>query len=221
MTRTLGLFARQPVAGQVKTRLARSTSPEWAAQVAWAFLLDSLHRFQGVADRSVLLFTPDDDSALFRVARRCNFDRRPQGPGDLGERLARFIGCHVDEGPVVVIGSDSPTLPRSLIEVAFVELRTADVVIGPATDGGYYLIGCRRHLPGLFVGIDWGGRHVLAQTVEQLHGLDARLALLAPWYDVDTLDDWHTLVGHVAAMRRAGLDPGVPRTEAIIKEGLP
>ena len=217
MTRILGLFARHPEAGQVKTRLARITSPEWAARVAGAFLSDSLGRLASVNARCFLVLTPDDSV----TASDAVFPRVPQGPGDLGERLDRFVSRHVADGPVVVIGTDSPTLPLQFIEDAFDELQSADAVLGPATDGGYYLIGCRRHLPILFENIEWGGPHVLAQTVEQLRGLDVRLALLPPWYDVDTLDDWHAFVGHVAAMRRAGLDPGVPCTEALIREGLP
>src|SRR5207249_4907039 len=125
------------------------------------------------------------------------FEPVPQGPGDLGERLARFTAARLPAGPVVVIGADSPTLPPDLVEHALFLLVGTDVVISPAADGGYCLLGCRRYIPSLFAGIDWGGRHVLRQTVERLGGEES-LMVLQPWYDVDTLDDWHMMSGHIA-----------------------
>jgi glycosyltransferase A (GT-A) superfamily protein (DUF2064 family) len=100
-------------------------------------------------------------------------------------------------------------------------LQRADVVLGPATDGGYYLVGCGSTRAPLFEGIDWGTGRVLAQTVAALADPRWRLAVLPPWYDVDTPDDWAFLCGHLAALRRAGIDPGVPFTEALIREGGP
>src|SRR5947209_5262014 len=81
----------------------------------------------------------------------------------------------------------------------------ADLVLGPATDGGYYLIGCSRPIPGIFAGIAWGGPRVLSDTVARLPE-SCRLALMPPWYDVDTLTDWLALRGQLAAERRMGLD---------------
>jgi rSAM/selenodomain-associated transferase 1 len=223
--KVLGVFARRPVAGQVKTRLAAQTSPEWAARVAAASLADTLDRMSRadvcLAERRFLVHTPDDPGEELTRLAGDRYELAPQGPGLLGERLARFIGAHVGDGPVVVIGSDSPTLPDFLVGKAYRWLSERDVVLGPATDGGYYLIGCRRFIPSLFTGIDWGSRHVLRQSVQRLEGLDVSLCVLQPWYDVDTLDDWHMMAGHLVAERRAGLDPQAPRTEALIHEGLP
>jgi glycosyltransferase A (GT-A) superfamily protein (DUF2064 family) len=116
---------------------------------------------------------------------------------------------------VVLLGTDSPTVPVAWVGQAFAELTTADVVLGPATDGGYYLIGCARRLPPVFAGVAWGGPTVLAETVARLADPSWRLALLPPWYDLDTLADWRMLRGHIAALRRAGLDPGVPHLERL------
>ena len=117
---------------------------------------------------------------------------------------------------MVLVGTDSPTLPLVLVEQAFQELEQADVVLGPATDGGYYLVGCGRRLPPIFEGVAWSSSRTLTDTIARLADPSWRLALLPPWYDVDTGDDWQMLRGHLAAMRRAGLDPGIPHTAALL-----
>src|SRR5262249_552818 len=146
------------------------------------------------------------------------FRLEAQCAGDLGLRMKRFFANRFAAGPsaVVLLGTDSPTLPLAFVEQAFTELQSADVVLGPATDGGYYLIGCRR-LPPLFDGIAWSSSRVLAQTVACLHEPAWQLALLPPWYDVDTPDDWQMLCGHLAALVRSGKTPDVPHTFALVQ----
>ena len=150
----LGIFAKFPAPGAVKTRLGGP--PERGAEVARAFLLDVLERTAAVDAERVVVFAPAD--AREGMARLVGpaVALVPQSAGDLGERLGRFIGDRLDAGAdrVVVIGTDSPTLPPALIARAFEELARADLVLGPATDGGYYLVGCRRRLP-IFDGIAW------------------------------------------------------------------
>jgi rSAM/selenodomain-associated transferase 1 len=213
----LGIFAKLPAPGAVKTRLGGP--PERGAEVARAFLLDALERTESVDAERVVVFSPAD--AREEMARLVGpaIALVPQSSGDLGERLGRFIGDRLDAGAgrVVVIGTDSPTLPAALLARAFEELAHADLVLGPATDGGYYLVGCRRRLP-IFDGIAWSRDTVLAETVARLTDPRWNLALLPPWYDVDTPEGWAMLRGHVRAMRRAGIDPGVRRTEAILDE---
>jgi rSAM/selenodomain-associated transferase 1 len=212
--RVLGLFVKQPRPGAVKTRLG---GPEWGARAARAFLLDALARLEHVDARRVAAFSPAEAETEFAELTQGGFDLAPQGDGDLGERLERFFRRElVDGAAVVVVGADSPTLPLGHVEAAFAALDSADVVLGPATDGGYYLLGCRR-LPPVFDAVAWGGPDVLAQTVARLPA-SWRLALLPPWYDVDTPQDWAMLRGHVAALRHAGLDPGAPHTEALLRE---
>ena len=214
---TLGLFAKRPQPGRVKTRLAAATSPEWAAAVAEAFLRDTLDRLTAVAARRVLAFAPPDARAYFADLAGGRFDLTPQRDGDLGQRMAAFFQEQFagGAGAVVLVGADSPTLPVAFVEQAFRELGWADIVLGPATDGGYYLVGCAQ-TPPVFDGIDWGSSTVLRDTATRLDDAAGRLAVLPPWYDVDTLDDWRALHGHVAALRRAGLEPGVPHTEALL-----
>lgn len=211
MNRVLGLFAKLPHPGQVKTRLASETSPLWAAQVARAFLLDMLDRLTTIVARRILAFAPTDAEAAFAKLVQERFALQPQSNGDLGQRLEAFLLQQRAAGAeqVVVLGTDSPTVPLAFVERAFTELQRADVVLGPATDGGYYLLGCGCRWPPLFTGIRWGSHHVLADTLACLADTSWRLAVLPPWYDVDTLADWHMLQGHLAALRRAGHDPGL------------
>jgi rSAM/selenodomain-associated transferase 1 len=215
--RTLGLFAKEPRPGRVKSRLAAATSPEWAARVAAAFLEDLVARFAAVDAQRLLAYSPAEAGPYFTQLAGEQFRLYPQSPGDLGDRLADFLEAQFHAGveKVVVVGADSPTLPAGFITQAFREMETADVVLGPATDGGYYLLGCAGRLPPIFTEISWGGPDVLSQTAARLANWDGKLALLPPWYDVDTLDDWRALCGHLAALRRAGLDPEAPTTEQL------
>jgi rSAM/selenodomain-associated transferase 1 len=221
--RVLGLFAKWPRPGRVKTRLAAATSPDWAAAVAAAFLADLLDRLADVPARRVLAYAPPEDGREFARLTAGRYDLLPQADGDLGRRLASFFAGQLAGGArsVVVLGTDSPTLPPAYVERAFAELERADVVLGPAADGGYYLIGCAGRVPPVFDGIAWGSARVLGQTAARLSDPGWRLALLPPWYDVDTLDDWRALCGHLAALRRAGIDPGLPRTESLCRTSDP
>lgn len=219
--KVLGLFAKWPEPGAVKTRLARGYAA-WGARVARAFLLDSLQRLSGVDANRALLFAPAEREADFAQLAADHFALIPQAAGDLGQRLAAFFAHYREASAqsVVAVGTDSPTLPIEYIDRAFAELESADVVLGPATDGGYYLVGCGRDYPPLFDKIAWSSGSVLADTIAALAEPRWRLTLLPPWYDVDTPEDWTMLYGHVLAMRRAGIDPAVPHTEALFRETI-
>jgi rSAM/selenodomain-associated transferase 1 len=215
----LGLFAKWPSPGAAKTRLIPG-DPVMGARVARAFLLDTLDRLAGIDARRVLAFTPPQAGGEFEAVAAGRFELEPQGDGDLGQRLAAFFRRRFAEGSdaVVAVGADSPTLPPEYVLQAYGALATAHFVVGPAADGGYYLIGCGRRLPPVFDGIDWGTSLVLGQTVARLSAVDGNLEVLPPWYDVDTPGDWAMLAGHLAALRRSGVDPGVPRTEALVRD---
>lgn len=217
--RVLSLFAKRPLAGQVKTRLAAESSPEWAARVADAFLRDTLDRLAVIRAERVIVFAPAVEEEFFAEAAAGRFALQAQTDGDLGRRMSHFLADRLAAGAsaIVLVGADSPSLPPELIEQAFRELDHADVVLGPATDGGYYLLGCRQLIPELFENIAWGTADVLRQTAAVLTRGPWRLALLQPWYDVDTLDDWRVLCGHLAAVRAAGIDPGLSRTENLAR----
>jgi uncharacterized protein len=221
--RVVGLFAKWPSPGTVKTRLAAATTPAWAARVADACLRDTLLRLGRLPVRRVIAFTPLEAEADFARLAGPDVALVPQGNGDLGQRMSRFIEQQLREGAdaVVLVGADSPTLPTTHIEQTFAELKRADLVLGPAMDGGYYLVGCGRRVPPIFEGIAWSTGQVLAQTLACLgqpgsESSEWRLALLPPWYDIDTREDWALLRTHITAMRRAGIDPDVPHIEGLL-----
>src|SRR5208283_2073227 len=164
--RVLGLFAKLPLPGQVKTRLAAESSPEWAAQVARAFLLDVLERLAVVPARRVLGFAPPEAQDYFAAAARDRYLVCLQAAGDLGQRMAAFFAEQFRAGAemVVLVGTDSPTLPLALVDQAFRELEQADVVMGPATHREYSLNSSKQHPPTICKVLPWAEDHNLPQT---------------------------------------------------------
>lgn len=210
------MFAKQPVPGRVKTRLAADWGDDRAAELYEAFVRDLLQRadFDYLDDpdgeiHRVLGFAPDNAAARswFEEAAPDRWHLWPQPNKDLGGRIAKFFAEHAAEAgsSAILIGSDSPTLPVTFILDAFDRLKTADVVICPASDGGYCLIGLRAGFDSasLFKGIDWSSSQVLGQTAERVRDLDLSLELLPIWYDVDSVDGVEMLRGHLAAIELA------------------
>jgi rSAM/selenodomain-associated transferase 1 len=227
MRTIFGLFAKQPLPGHVKTRLAADIGPQAACRLYEAFLADLIDRFQTTADRRFLGHCPADraSTAYFQNLSQGRYELWSQPDGSLGRRMSAFFDM---TGPtaarddraetrVVLIGSDSPTLPRDLVDDAFAALGTSDCVIGPAVDGGYYLIGLRRWTPRLFDAIAWSSPLVLEQTVKNIAALNFSLQLLSPWYDVDSIDDVQALRGHLAALQAAGEPIIAPQTYEILR----
>lgn len=213
---TLGLFAKYPQPGLVKTRLAGWIGPLEAADLAVAMTADLLERFRTTADQRWLGYAPAMPEAeeYFRQAAGANWILWAQPDVDLGARMQSFFVA-ANPGPedaAVLIGSDSPSLPQAVVAEAFAKLRDADCVVGPATDGGYYLIGCRGAPAAIFTDVNWSQPTVLLQTVQLAirHGL--RLAELPPWYDIDTLQDLQMLAGHLQLSEAAGGGVTAPRT---------
>lgn len=188
MARELGVFAKYWQPGEVKTRLAAQLGDAVAAAFHRACVQTVVQRFSTIADRRVLAFSPVHREAEFAALAGPRWQLRPQAAGDLGQRMLSFFAEAFAAGAaaVVLIGSDSPTMPDDFLHEAFDRLATTDAVLGPAEDGGYYLIGLTRFVPSIFDSVAWSTAKVCRQTIERLQAVDCRCHLLAPWYDIDT-----------------------------------
>lgn len=204
------MFVKKPVAGRVKTRLAGVLGDAAASELYAAFVADLANRFRQTGDFRVLYYTPDERAAAdyFDELARSDYELWPQPAGDLGTRLSGFFARAFRQGAerAVVIGSDSPTLPLEYVVEAFERLAAHDCVLGPSTDGGYYLLGQRGRGRSLFEEVEWSTPRVLSQTVHRIQSEQATLSLLPVWYDVDTYDDFCVLNGHLEAMQASGRD---------------
>jgi hypothetical protein len=204
----LGVFVKHPVPGQVKTRLATALGDQRAAELYASFLADIVERFRTVGQRRFLCYTPSDQSTVdyFLPLAGKNYELWPQSDGSLGVRMTAFFDKFLGatSARAVIIGSDSPTLPRELVEQAFERLKERDCVLGPAVDGGFYLVGQRECSRPVFESVAWSSPRALEQTVAQITTVGARLGVLQPWYDIDTPEDLEFLRGHVRALQIAG-----------------
>ncbi len=195
MTTLLGMFAKFWTPGRVKTRLAATIGNDLAAEFHQLFLQSLLDRLQDVADVRRLYFSPASEAEAFR-ALHPKWETSPQVDGDLGVRIRSFFDESFAAGfeRVILIGSDSPDLSTAELNEGFTHLRNQDVVVGPSHDGGYYAIGAARKTPPLFAEISWGGDQVFQQTVQAIQSCGLSYRELAPWYDVDDIDDLRQLV---------------------------
>ncbi|RMG32121.1 MAG: glycosyltransferase [Planctomycetota bacterium] len=228
MSTLLGIFAKYPRPGTVKTRLARRIGAPAAAELYEAMLRDVVDRCATVGNRRVMAFAcgAEDRSTATEYFRAIApaYTLWEQIGTTLGARMRMFFDTHLGgtEGArrVVLIGSDAPWVTPALIEQAFARLQHRDCVIGPAADGGYYLIGLSTSCPEAFSdAIPWSGSRVLAATVEALQRNGRRLELLPLGFDVDTTESLDVLAGLIAAGRTAQRSPssserpGLSRTE--------
>lgn len=193
-TCALAVMAKAPLPGRVKTRLQPPLTAEQAAALNSHFLRDTVANLEAAARQSgaarwVISYTPQGAEAAFLDILPAGALLLPQREGDFGERLlgtaTDLLACGF--GAVCLIDSDSPTVPTG--EFA----RAADLllapgsrsVLGPSTDGGYYLIGLQRPEPNLFARIRWSTEHVAAETQERAREIELPMELLRTWYDVD------------------------------------
>jgi uncharacterized protein len=199
MTARLIIFAKEPLPGQVKTRLSPLLSPQEAAQLYHSFCLDILEEMAQVpAVRLAVAFSPSGAQLLFRRLTPPGTDLFPQEGADLGERMAQAFARSFAAGfgPVILMGSDVPDLPVALVSEAREVLAAgqAQVVLGPCPDGGYYLVGLTEPQPRLFQGPTWSSSTVLTDTLSLARQLGLRVHLLPPWADIDTCDDLRTFL---------------------------
>ncbi|MDE0658481.1 MAG: glycosyltransferase [Gammaproteobacteria bacterium] len=188
----VAIFARAPVQGRVKTRLARAVGAESALRVYEDLLASTLQRLGQVSETIAPEIWVDGDLGVFarwqgqgtaEGLKDLHIPLIAQGRGDLGQRMSRAF----DHGVRVLVGTDIPRMTAGYVEGALNALACADLVLGPTEDGGYCLIGMNSPHPELFDGIAWGTASVLTSTLHAAK--DLRVRLLDEMWDVDDVDD--------------------------------
>jgi rSAM/selenodomain-associated transferase 1 len=188
------IFTRFPQLGSAKTRLIRALGARAAMELHREMTLDTVNMARGFAAErgsAPLVFFTGGSSADMARWLGSDLTYRPQEGENLGERLAIAFGQGFAQGieRIVAIGTDCPALDRVGLAQAFAELSTHDLVLGPATDGGYYLIGIREDCPDLFRNIDWGTDRVCRQTLAAAQNLGLSVHTLKTLPDVDRPED--------------------------------
>ncbi|HUT93907.1 MAG TPA: TIGR04283 family arsenosugar biosynthesis glycosyltransferase [Thermoguttaceae bacterium] len=209
MDRHLIIFTRYPEPHKTKTRLIPALGAEGAAELQREMTLRTLHWAKQLAKTipvSVEVRFDGGDELRMQECFGDDFPCCPQGPGDLGSRMAHAVQEAFQGGAqrVVVVGTDCPEITLDVVTDAFDRLASCDVVLGPAGDGGYYLIGLQREVPELLTSMPWGTEHVFHETVRRAKELSLSVSCIQTLADVDRPEDlpiWHRLKGtfHTAA----------------------
>ena len=198
----LAVFVKAPRVGEVKTRLVPPLTDVEASGLYEAFLKDIAERLKSLPhDIDIHIFyTPDDNAAIAELSAIFKGYQTfiPQIGLTLGDRLTAAFEHLFNDGyaKIAIIGSDSPDLPVEYIEEAFFRLTStsAEIVLGPAKDGGYYLVAMGKRHYSIFEGINWSTSSVLSETIERAKADGLEVTLLREWYDVDTSEDLKSLI---------------------------
>lgn len=189
----IALFVKPPLAGRVKTRLARDIGSEAACRIYRKLADHAVRQIQASGYPLALFYDGNDPALLPEPWHKAAMVSRAQEGPDLGARMANAFGCLFEKGAerVILTGSDIPEIDAAYLRQACGSLDHHDMVIGPALDGGYCLIGFRRERfsTNLFCDIPWSTDQVFELTVTAARAADLSVGILKPLRDVDTLDD--------------------------------
>ncbi|MBZ5508410.1 MAG: TIGR04282 family arsenosugar biosynthesis glycosyltransferase [Acidobacteriia bacterium] len=203
------IFAKPPEPGSVKMRLIPELGAERAAELAEAFLEDTVAMVRTLDwAECIIVATAAFERSYFKPE-----EVWLQSEGDLGERLEKVLRLALKRRPIVLaIGADTPGLPAAYMESAHRALVTADAVLGPSLDGGFYLIGLKDCPVGLLEDIQWSHSATLAATVAKLDQFGMKTVLINPWFDVDGHEDFERL------RRQLANDPSAaPKTAELLR----
>ncbi len=184
------IFTRYPEPGKTKTRLIPALGEVGAAKLQRQMTEYTLSLVT-ISHLSTEVRFAGGDVQLMREWLGSELIYQEQGEGELGVRMARSLSSALQSGAtqIVIIGTDCPSLNAEILTTAFHQLQQHDLVLGPAIDGGYYLIGLQRLIPELFINIDWGTSQVLAQTVKIAQKLNLSIFYLPELADIDRPED--------------------------------
>jgi len=213
--RVLVIMAKAPRPGAVKTRLTPSLSPEAVTAFYGCLLDDTLALARSLGDVEVAIMCPHSDvNELAQLAGKEVNVVAQKGEGlaaGLTSVFAHFAEAHPRR--TIAFNSDSPHLPRSVLEDAFETLAAHDVVVGPTHDGGYYLVGAKASHPALFASDGMGTSSALERLLSRAHALELSVSFAEPFYDIDVADDLTRLA---AELRLAPMR--APRTARWLNE---
>lgn len=191
MKRSLIIFAKEPRIGAVKTRLASYLTQAGCLALYKKLLRNTVAFARSVkCGRKIIAYDSRGKHPAFLKKTAPDFEFYEQKGKDLGERMFDAFSAVITENTkAVIIGSDSPGLPGNCVSRAFEELTMNDVVLGPAHDGGYYLIGLKKPCKSIFEGVKWSSREVFEKTYIKAKKLKKKVTVLGLWYDIDTPED--------------------------------
>ncbi len=212
-------MAKVPQAGKVKTRLQPFLTAEQSAEISISFLEDTVRKAETVAQHLIIAFSPAEERNLLINVLWSEPILIAQTGKNLGERIFHAFEFAFSGGAeaVVVIGTDSPTLPAKFIEQAFTLLKDkADAVLGKTEDGGFYLIGLRQSEKKIFENVEWSSPKTFEQTKRNIENLNFKLSEIPVWYDVDTPKDLKRLKTELAANPQLA-----PKTSEFLDSSIP
>ncbi len=225
MVRRLIIFTRYPTAGRVKTRLIPAIGAAAAANLHCQMTEHTVRQARAWltsvraagADAAITICSDGGEPPLVAEWLGADLDYQSQVGGDLGSRMERAIADALAVGAdrVVLIGTDCPGLSASILGEAFDRLQSADLVLGGASDGGYYLIGMCRRYRALFVGIDWSTERVLAQTIAISQQLQLAIGYVPTLSDVDRPEDLHLLAQLTSTAKISMIIPALNEAKSI------
>src|SRR6266704_4335925 len=192
------LFAKAPLAGNVKTRLQAGLGAEATLALHEAFVLDMLDKLLTLSELADIELHTDNETDVWRRAKVAG---RVQVAGDLGLKMLHALSTALARGreQVCIVGSDAPSLPAAHLRALLAS--PADVALGPCEDGGYYAIACRRTHAEMFRGVEWSSPRALEQTEESARRCGLSVERGPGWYDVDRPED----------LRRLRIDGNLPK----------
>ena len=203
----LCIFAKPPVAGNVKTRLIPAVSAVDAALLAAAFLEDVVETCRQIPQTKTIIATDGDWPKGLEPPK--GIDHWQQGSGDLGDRMERILAQALQSAPLAIaIGADVPTISKQILQDAIEKLGQNDAVIGPSEDGGYYLLGLRQSKPGLLQNLPWSQAHTRQATRQRLESHDLKVAQTQDLFDIDDPQD----------LKRLEKQNNCPATHRILRE---
>ena len=194
MSNAIALFAKAPIPGCVKTRLQPHLTAEQSAALHLAFVQDSWASLRSMEGVTLYLYADQQWPGFRKLAGPSRVGL--QRGADLGEKMLNCFEELSQQGyaRMLIVGSDSPTLPPDYPRAGLELLGGVDAVLGPSEDGGYYAVGCRSAKPGMFQDVSWSAASTLTETEQAFERAGFISKRLPSWYDIDTIEDLRQLV---------------------------